>query len=39
MLYADFDTKLLILLKYYTHCSIHDVHTNMIRREGYVIDL
>lgn len=34
MLYADFDTKLSVLLKYYTHYSIRDVHTNMIRREG-----
>jgi hypothetical protein len=32
-MYADFDTKLLVFLKYYTHYSIHGVHTNMTRRE------
>jgi hypothetical protein len=39
MLYADFDTKLSVLLKYYTHYSIHGVHINMTRREGQVTDL
>jgi hypothetical protein len=34
MLNADFDTKVLVLLKYYTDYSIHGVHTDMTRREG-----
>jgi hypothetical protein len=30
-LYADFDTKLLVLLKYHTYYSIHGVNTNVTR--------
>jgi hypothetical protein len=36
-LYADFDTKLLVLREYYSYYSIHGVHTNMSREGSDIV--